>query len=138
MSLPDARPPASPSVRWLRLLPLGAVLAYALLAGLKSTPEVRFMPGMPRALGAWLDVHDFAKNVAGFAALTLAAHVAFPERLMRNALAVGALAAAIEAVQYFMPHRFADVRDVVAGLGGAALASAAWWLGRKIAEPRHA
>jgi len=138
MSPSDARPFVSVAARLLRWLPLVVALGYALLAGLKSTPEMRFLPGMPWSLGVWLDAHDFAKNVAGFALLTAAAHGAFPRHWGRNALAVGGLAVAIEGMQYFMPHRFADLRDVAAGLVGVALASGVWLLGRRIVEARRA
>lgn len=115
MREPPERPPLLSLARAIRFLPLAVALGYVLLAGFKMQPEVRFLPGMPLAVGRWLDEHDFAKNFFGFGLLTLAMHLALPGKLWRNATVVAALVAAIELVQLFMPHRFADWKDILMG-----------------------
>lgn len=126
MSEPRPSSSAPTLVRVARGVPLGLVLAAALYAGLKSTPEMRTFPAMPRAWGDWLDVHDFFKNAFGFAVLAIAAHLAFPRRVARNAFALAALVAAIEIAQLFMSGRNSDPDDIAAGWLGVACASAVW------------
>lgn len=109
-----------------RRAPLVLALAATLYAGLKTTPEMRSLPGMPVAWGDWLDAHDFLKNTVGFAVLAGAAHFAFPRRVALNAGALALLVVGIELTQRLLPQRIFDLNDIVAGWLGVALATLAW------------
>jgi hypothetical protein len=126
MSAPRPSSNATLVARAVRCVPLGIVLAATLYAGLRTRPEMRSIPGVPASWGDWLDVHDFLKNVVGFAVLSGAAHLAFPGNVIRNAFVLAVLVVGIELVQLLLPRRVIDVKDVVAGGLGVALVSGVW------------
>lgn len=131
MSAPPSASAVSRLVRVGRGAPLVLVLAVTLYAGLKVRPEMRDLPGMRAEWGDWLDAHDFLKNAVGFAVLAGASHLAFPRRVVRNAVAVALLVAGLELAQRFLPERNPDPADLVAGWTGGALATAAWVAGAR-------
>jgi hypothetical protein len=133
-----SRPPshASTAARAVRCVPLGVVLAATLYAGLRTHPEMRSIPGVPVSWGDWLDRHDFLKNVAGFAVLTAATHLAFPGNVVRSAIMLAVFVAGIELFQLSLPRRVIDVNDVVAGCLGVMVGTGVWLAATAAREPR--
>lgn len=109
------------------------LLAAVLYLTLKPNPQIAEVAVMPRTVAEFFDLHDDWKNVAGFAALALAGFLGWPEgwgpttwsRRPRRRLLFVALFSAVwwmEFFQLFIPTRFADPKDLVAGGLGTLLA----------------
>ena len=94
-------------------------------ASLRDSPYLVELPFMPKGVGRWLDVHENTRHLWGYAVLTLLTGWAFlggrtPVAWRNLVLSLSGLAILLEALQIFLPHRRADVWDVVWSLLGAA------------------
>lgn len=78
---------------------------------------------------------DKSNHVLAFTALAFLAHKAWPGRMWRVLPCLLAYGALIEALQSFIPDRYAEWSDLWAdGLGllvGETLARLTWWLARR-------
>lgn len=98
-------------MRVLRFLPLLAVLAVILYAGLRPEP-------VPQAF----DQQDKLHHLLGFAALAFSMRMAFPRlRLFWVVVLCLAMAVLVELGQGYQPHRVASVADMVANALGVAV-----------------
>ena len=127
------------------LIPLRKIwlIAFVLLFGavvylsLRSSPAIVTVPLFPHPFAAWLDQHDFIKNLLGFSAMSVVAFQTFlPDpwavsvnrRLATSAALVVfiiLLVAGLELAQTRLPQRFCDPQDLMAGGLGVILA----WVG---------
>ncbi len=101
--------------RLLKPLPWIVLLALALVT---LGPR-----GLRPDIGLPLDIERFL----GFAAVAMAFSFAYPKHKVRVALAVIMAAAALEAMQQFLPHRHGSVHDFIVkaeGTGCGVLAAA--------------
>ena len=123
-----------------------ALLAAVLYLTLKPNPQIAEVAVMPRTMAEFFDLHDDWKNVAGFGALALAGFLGWPDgwgpsswsrRRRRWLLFMGLFSAVwwMEFFQLFIPTRFADPKDLVAGGLGTLLA---WGLAGRRTPGRHA
>jgi hypothetical protein len=109
------------------------LLAAVLYLGLRPSPGIVGTKLFPRWFATWFDHHDVLKNIIGFLALGLAGFLGWP-RSRPLAIALAALVVMLEVIQIWMPHRFASLRDVLAGWAGLALAWLITWASFKVAE----
>jgi hypothetical protein len=116
------------------------IIVFALLCGavaylsLRAHPAIVTVPLIPHPFAAWLDQHDFLKNLVGFGALAVAGFQAFlpdpkalsvkPRLVTSAALVVFIflLVAGLELAQTRLPERTCDPRDLMAGGLGIILA----------------
>ncbi len=103
-----------------------------------SGPTTATVPWMPRYLALWLDGHDFIKNLLGFFVLGITGMAAVGGerpliRPWRLAVVLTLFVVCLELIQLKLPHRVADVRDVLAGWVAILLALACDSIGRRIA-----
>ncbi|WP_417775722.1 VanZ family protein [Stutzerimonas xanthomarina] len=98
-------------MHYWRFLPVLAVAAVILLAGLKPEP-------VPQAF----DQQDKLHHLLGFAALAFSMRLAFPAlRVLWVVVLCLAAAILIEVGQGYQPHRLASVADMVANTLGVAV-----------------
>lgn len=114
----------------MRVLPL--VGCSLLVAYLQFRPDPS-LPRVPAPLGGvrdYLDIHDFSKNLVGFAVLAFTVHLAFerggPGRSARRSVVLAGVIVLLELAQLALPTRTCDWRDVAAGWLGIALVDLAW------------
>jgi hypothetical protein len=118
------------------------LLVAVLYLTLKPNPQIAEVAVMPQTMADFFDLHDDWKNVVGFGALALAGFLGWPggwgpvswtERARRRLLFVALFSAVgwMEFFQLFIPTRFADPKDLVAGGLGTLLAWLASWAVRR-------
>ena len=113
------------------------LLAGILYLSLRPSPAISTVPFFPHPLAVWFDQNNFIANVLGFGALAGVGLLAFAaqstsepgaslQAKSRSAFVVAAvcgLVVFLEIIQFYLPKRFCDWRDTVAGCTGAL---AAW------------
>lgn len=106
---------------------LGAGVAAGTWLTLSQSGRVPAVPGLPEPLVDWMNSHGRLRNVPAYFLLTIPAVVlAAPRRTAQAALAIGALAAALEFAQLGIQSRQFDWWDIFLSWLGAAVAYAAW------------
>jgi len=112
-------------------------LAGIVYLSLRPSPAISTVPFFPHPLAAWFDRHNFMANFLGFGVLAGVGLLAFaaqsttelganPPAKIRSAFVVAAVCGLVqflEIIQFYLPKRFCDWRDTVAGCTGAL---AAW------------
>jgi VanZ family protein len=94
----------------------------------KPSPAIAQVPWFPQLLAAWLDQHDFSKNVLGYGVFAMSGFMAWstPASAVVNhlmlLLSFCLLIAILEVGQLALPHRVCDWADVLAGWLGVLLA----------------
>lgn len=119
-------------VRWGLVGTASLVICYL---ALRASPEIQTIPWMPRVVGGFLAQNDFLANLLGFVTLTLIVQAAFSgwsrPSLVRfgwRVMALSVMVVGLEWAQLFLPRRNFDVKDMLAGLAGVAMASWPWLL----------
>ena len=94
---------------------------------LRPDPELKHITWLPKSLTYWADANGVVDNIPAFAVLALPfMYLCNGRRARRKAIAwLAVFAAVLELLQYFIPTRFCDWRDIVASWAGLAIT----WLG---------
>lgn len=133
----DPTPPRLSARGWqgLRVVPL--VVCSMLVAYLQFRPDPS-LPPVPKPLGGvrdYFDIHDFSKNMFGFAVLALTMHLAFDgggvDRPGRRTVVLAAVIVLLELAQLALPTRTCDWRDVAAGWLGIVVMDVFWRAARR-------
>jgi VanZ like family len=129
----EVQPVASAGRRALRMIPVCLTLVAILYLALKPSPDPQDIPLLPTPIARWLAHHDTFDNVGAFAVLAAMVHWTFsgwrrePARvLVWRVVWLEALVIGLEFVQYFLPRRSCDWRDMLAGLAGIVIATLPW------------
>jgi hypothetical protein len=120
----------SPAV-W-RFLFITLFIAVCFLS-LKSRPQIRGTAIIPATFADFFDLYDLWKNIVGFGCLALAGFLGWPRgwgrkvwphliRVRVQVYGLIGLVCLMESCQLFIPTRYADPKDVLAGGIGVVLA----------------
>jgi hypothetical protein len=119
---------------WLWRGLFGLIFFAVCYLTLKPRPQISEVEWLPENAAAFFDLYDNWKNVTGFGVLALAGFLGWPQGWGRKTWSVGrrkalqiiglcGIVVLMELLQLFIPTRFCDIKDMVAGAFGVLLAA---------------